>query len=195
VLDNQSSISLLTEQVHTLVLQDHAVALVSGCCDLNVAEAPLANALKVPLVGTAIPNELIGKDNGTWAWNIYIDLFDPTLFTAAVPSLGATNKQVALIASSDPEGEGANQVTTAEAAAGGYKIAAQSLVPVGTTDFSSFIEQAQKASAQVLVAQMPGPDCFALWKQMKALGYVPKVTVANQCGANPTWAQLGSLDD
>jgi branched-chain amino acid transport system substrate-binding protein len=193
VLDNQSSISLLTEQVHTLVLQDHAVALVSGCCDLNVAEAPLANALKVPLVGTAIPNELIGKDNGTWAWNIYIDLFDPTLFTAAVPSLGATNKQVALIASSDPEGEGANQVTTAEAAAGGYKIAAQSLVPVGTTDFSSFIEQAQKASAQVLVAQMPGPDCFALWKQMKALGYVPKVTVANQCGANPTWAQLGSL--
>ena len=193
VLDNQSSTSLLTEQVHTLALQDHAVALVSGCCDLNVTEAPLANALKIPLVGTAIPNELIGKDNGTWAWNIYIDLFDPGLFTTAVPSLGATNKEVAVIGSSDPEGEGANEVTAEEASAGGYKVAVKSLVPIGTTDFSSFIEQAQRADAQVLVAQMPGPDCFALWKQMKALGYVPKVTVANQCGANPTWSQLGSL--
>ena len=195
VLDNQSSTSLLTEQVHTLVLQDHAVALVSGCCDLNVAEAPLANALKVPLVGTAIPNELIAKDNGAWAWNIYINLFDPALFTTAVPSLGPTNKTVAVIGSSDPEGEGANQLTAAEAAAGGYKVAVKSLVPIGTTDFSSFIEQAEHASAQVLVAQMPGPDCFALWKQMKALGYVPKVTVANQCGANPTWSSLGSLGD
>lgn len=195
VLDNQSSASLLTEQVHTLVLQDHAVALVSGCCDLNVAEAPLANALKIPLVGTAIPNVLIAKDNGTWAWNVYISGFDPTLFTTAISSLGTTNKEVAMIGSSDPEGEAGNEVAAAEAAAGGYKVAVKSLVPIGTTDFSSFIEQAQKAGTQVLVAQMPGPDCFALWKQMKALGYVPKVTVANQCGANPTWAQLGSLGD
>ncbi len=193
VLDNRSSDSLLAEQVHTLVLSDHAVALVSGCCDLNVAEAPIANALKIPLVGTAIPNELVEQFNGQWAWNIFVNLFNPRLFSTVIPSLGTTDRKVAIVVSSDPEGQGASAVTKAEASQGGYDVVVNSAVPLGTTDFSSFIQEAKSSQAQVLVVQMPGPDCFNLWKQMKALGYVPKVALANQCGALPTWTQLGAL--
>src|SRR4051812_6441629 len=38
VLDNRSDPNLLGNQVNELVLKDHAVALVSGCCALNVFE-------------------------------------------------------------------------------------------------------------------------------------------------------------
>ena len=194
VLDNRSDSTLLTSQATTLVLQDHAVALVSGCCNLNVNEATLVNSLHVPLVGTAIPTNLVAKVNGQWAWDVFINLASgANYFSQVVPALGQTNGKVALIANNNPQGEGAQQIFLAAAKAGGFSVTAQSLVPVGTTDYSSFINQAKSTQADNLVAQMDGPDCFALWKQMKALGYQPKTAEANQCGANPTWRNLGAL--
>jgi ABC-type branched-subunit amino acid transport system substrate-binding protein len=194
ILDNRSDTSLLTSQVHTLVLADHAVALVSGCCNLNVTEAPLANALHVPLVGTAIPTNLVSSVNGTYGWDVFVSLASPTnYFAKVVNSLGATDDKVALIANNNPEGEGQQAVFEAYAKAANFQVTAKALVPIGTTDYSSFIDQAKQTGADNLVVQMDSPDCFALWKQMKALGYQPKTALANQCGAIPTWRGLGSL--
>ena len=194
VLDNRSDTSLMTSQVHTLVLQDRAVALVSGCCNLNVTEAPLANALHVPLVATAIPTNLVASVNGTYAWDVFVSLNSPTnYFAKVVTSLGPTDGKVALIANNNPEGEGQQAVFEAYAKAANFQVTAKALVPIGTTDYSAFIDQAKLTGADNLVVQMDSPDCFALWKQMKALGYQPKTALANQCGAIPTWRGLGNL--
>jgi ABC-type branched-subunit amino acid transport system substrate-binding protein len=40
---------------------------------------------------------------------------------------------------------------------------------------------------------MTPPDCFAMWKQMKALGYAPKVAIGIQCAQTPGWVSLGAL--
>jgi ABC-type branched-subunit amino acid transport system substrate-binding protein len=194
VLDNRSDPSLLAQQVHTLVLQDKAVALVSGCCDLNVTEAPLANALKVPLVGTAIPTDLMAKVNGTYSWDAFVSLSSGAdYFAKVLPSLGKTNGKVAIIGNNNPQGEAFEAGYIALAKASHYQITTTALVPVGTTDFSSVISNAKATEADNLVVQMTTPDCFALWKQMKAQGYQPKTVQANQCGAIPTWAELGTL--
>lgn len=193
-LDNRSDPSLMSQQVHTLVLQDHAVALVSGCCDLDVAEAPLANALKVPLVGTGIPTDLMTKVNGAYSWDASVSFSSlVTYLPKVIPALGPANKRVALIADDNPQGQGENAIYEALAQAAGYTVTEASLVPVGTTDFSSFINKAKTTATDNLVVQMQSSDCFALWKQMKALGYQPKTAAANQCGAIPTWSTLGQL--
>jgi branched-chain amino acid transport system substrate-binding protein len=194
LLDNRSDPSLMSQQVHTLVLQDHAVALVSGCCDLNVAEAPLANALKVPLVGTDIPTDLMSKVNGAYSWDASVSFSSlSTYLPKVIPALGPANKKVALIANNNPQGQGENALYEGLAQAAGYTVTEASLVPVGTTDFSSFVNKAKSSGTDNLVVQMGSPDCFALWKQMKALGYQPKTAAANQCGAIPTWSTLGQL--
>ena len=194
ILDNRSDPSLMSQQVHTLVMQDHAVALLSGCCDLNVAEAPLANALKVPLVGTDIPTDLMSKVNGAYSWDASVSFStEATYFPKVIPSLGPANKKVALIADDNPQGQGENALFEALAKAAGYAVTEASLVPVGTTDFSSFINKAKTSATDNLVVQMGSSDCFALWKQMKALGYQPQTAAANQCGAIPTWLALGQL--
>ena len=56
----------------------------------------------------------------------------------------------------------------------GYTIAYRAEFPVGTTDFSQYIQKAKDANADVMIAQVIPPDAAALWKQMKALGYAPK---------------------
>jgi branched-chain amino acid transport system substrate-binding protein len=194
ILDNRSDPSLMSQQVHTLVLLDHAVALVSGCCDLNVAEAPLANALKVPLVGTDIPTDLMSEVNGAYSWDADVSFSTlATYLPKVIPILGSANKKVALIADNNPQGQAENALYEALAKAAGYTVTEASLVPVGTTDFSSFVNKAKTSDTDNLVVQMGSSDCFALWKQMKALGYQPKTAAANQCGAIPTWSTLGQL--
>jgi branched-chain amino acid transport system substrate-binding protein len=195
ILDNRSDPTLMAQQVHTLVEQDHAVALVSGCCDLNVTEAPLANALKVPLMGTGIPIDLMTSVEGHWAYDAYVSLASgiTDYFTKVISSLGTTDRKVALIADDNPQGQATNAAYAAVAQAAGYTVTASTLVPVGTTDYSSFIGTLKSTNTDNLVAQMTTPDCFALWKQMKSLGYQPKTATANQCGTIPTWTTLGKL--
>jgi branched-chain amino acid transport system substrate-binding protein len=162
-LDNRSDPSLMSQQVHTLVLQDHAVALVSGCCDLNVAEAPLANALKVPLVGTDIPTDLMSNVNGAYSWDADVSFNSlATYLPKVIPTLGQANKKVALIANNNPQGQGENALYEGLAKAAGYTVTEASLVPVGTTDFSSFVNKAKTSATDNLVVQMGSSDCFAL---------------------------------
>jgi branched-chain amino acid transport system substrate-binding protein len=194
ILDNRSQDSLLAQQVHTLVLSDNVVALLAGCCDLNVTEAPLANALRVPLVATAVPTELMASVNGQYGWDVFSSLAaGNNILSQVVPSFGKTDGKVALIANNTPEGEGAIASDTAAVNAAHFTIVAKALVPTGTTDFSAFINEAKSNGADNLIAQMPGPDCFALWKQMKALNYTPKSAVALQCGNLASWTSLGTL--
>jgi ABC-type branched-subunit amino acid transport system substrate-binding protein len=47
----------------------------------------------------------------------------------------------------------------------------------------------------VLIAAMAPPDCFALWKQMKALALKPKVAIGLQCAQTPGWQQLSGVGD
>src|SRR5439155_6052616 len=78
----------------------------------------------------------------------------------------------------------------------GYKVVAHEKFAVGTTDFSSYIADAKKAGAQVLIAQMIPPDAIALWKQMKALHYVPRAAFCEKCASVTAFAlALGKVSD
>jgi ABC-type branched-subunit amino acid transport system substrate-binding protein len=192
VLDNKSDLNLMAQQMRTLVLQKKVSALLGNCCQWNINASSLADALKTPLVMSGLPLELAPKTTG-YRFLVFQALADGVVDFYKLAATAGTNNKVAIVTNNDAQG---GQITGASAAVAkqiGFDVVTQAQVPVGTTDFSDVINKAKSANAQVLFAEMILPDCFAFWKQMKALGYQPKVAIGLQCAQTPGWPQLGSV--
>ncbi|MFD0636691.1 ABC transporter substrate-binding protein [Catenulispora yoronensis] len=79
-------------------------------------------------------------------------------------------------------------------AAAGLQVVGDYSFPVGTTDFSSFIDDAKSKGAQLVAGQMVPPDGIALWKQMKALGFQPDAAFVAKAAAGNSWPKaLGPI--
>jgi ABC-type branched-subunit amino acid transport system substrate-binding protein len=194
VLDNKSDVNLMAQQMRTLVLQNKVSALLGNCCQWNINASSLADALKTPLVMSGLPLELAPQTTG-YRFLVFQALADGVVDFYKLATTAGTNQKVAIITNNDAQG---GQITGASAAIAkqiGFDVVSQTQVPVGTTDFSQAINDMKRANAQVLFAEMILPDCFSFWKQMKALGYQPKVAIGLQCAQTPGWPQLGSLGD
>ncbi|HTJ69887.1 MAG TPA: ABC transporter substrate-binding protein [Actinospica sp.] len=192
VLDNRSDTSTMVQQVRTLVLTDHAVALLGSCCQQNIDMQGQADALKTPLVIGALPVELLPKGQG-YTWDSFQSLTDGATEFYQLADTAGTNKKVLLVTNNDAQGGSTAQLWSGLGKKSGFTIAATKAVPAGTTDFSNVIQAGQSSGAQILITSMTPPDCFALWKQMKALAYSPKLAIGLQCAQTPGWASLGSL--
>lgn len=194
VLDNRSDLNTMTSQVRTLVLQDNAVALVGNCCQYNINLAALADALQVPTVMGALPVELMPPGKG-YAHLAFQSLADATTQFFQLTGKAPTNKKIVFVGNNDAQSKATLQQWQAAGHAQGYNVVTSGAVPTGTTDFSDVIGKAKAADAQILIASMIPPDCFALWKQMKALAFKPKVAIGLQCAQTPGWQQLGGVGD
>jgi len=192
VLDNRSDTSTMLQQVRTLVLNDHAVALLGSCCQQNIDMQAQADALKVPLVMGALPVDLLPSGNG-YTWDAFQSLSDGARGFYRTAAKAGTNKKVLIVTDNDAQGASTAQLWSQLGKAAGFDMAAVKAVPTGTTNFSNVIQAATSGNAQVLVASMVPPDCFAMWKQMKALAYQPKIAIGLQCAQTPGWSSLGAL--
>jgi branched-chain amino acid transport system substrate-binding protein len=192
ILDNRSDTNTMVQQVRTLALTDKAVSLLGSCCQQNIDMQGQADSLKVPLVMGALPVELLPKGKG-YTWDSFQALADGAKGFYEIAAKAGTNKKVLIVTNNDAQGSGTAQLWSGLGKSAGYTIAATKAVPSGTTDFSDVIQAARSAKADVLVASMVPPDCFAMWKQMKALAYAPKIAIGLQCAQTPGWASLGAL--
>jgi branched-chain amino acid transport system substrate-binding protein len=192
VLDNRSDTSTMLQQVRTLVLNDHVVALLGSCCQQNIDMEAQADALKVPLVMGALPVELLPNGNG-YTWDAFQSLSDGANGFYQTAAKAGTNKKVLIVTDNDAQGTSTAQLWSQLGKAAGYDVVAVKAVPTGTTDFSNVIQAGVSDNAQVLVASMVPTDCFSMWKQMKALSYQPKIAIGLQCAQTPGWSSLGSL--
>jgi branched-chain amino acid transport system substrate-binding protein len=193
-LDNRSDANLATQQLKTLVLKDNVAGVLGGCCQQNITGAAQADQLKVPDVMCCLPLELTPASKG-YSFNAFQRLQDAATSFFKVADGAATNKKMVVVTNNDPSGPATAKLFGGVGGASGYSVVAKSAVPAGTTDFSDVVGKAKAAGAEVLVAAMVPPDCFAMWKQMKALKYAPKVAIGLQCAQTPGWAQLGKLGD
>jgi branched-chain amino acid transport system substrate-binding protein len=194
LLDNRGDSNTMVQQVRSLVLSDKSVALLGSCCQQNIDMQGQADALKVPLMMSALPVELLPKGGG-YAWDSYISLADGAAAFYKVASAADNNKKILMVTNNDAQGVGTAKQWTAAGEQAGLSVVATKAVPAGTTDFSDVIQAGKSSGAQVLVASMTPPDCFAMWKQMKALAYSPKMAIGLQCAAAPGWASIGALGD
>jgi branched-chain amino acid transport system substrate-binding protein len=192
VLDNRGDTSTMIQQVRQLVLSDNASALLGSCCQENIDMQAQADALKVPLVMADLPVELLPPGKG-YAWDTFQALGDAASEFYQLAGTANTNKKTLIVTDNDAQGLATAQQWTAAGKQAGFTAAATKAVPAGSTDFSNVIAAGKSAGAQVLIAAMTPPDCFAMWKQMKALAYTPKLAIGLQCAQTPGWGSLGAV--
>ena len=198
LLDNKSDPNLAATQARTLILQNHAVALLGAATPpLQIPLSNVADQLHKPLIIALCPVRawLAGRPSGwKYAWDAFFDELQMTQLQFQASNLVKTNKKVALFTDTEPDGIVMGGLWEKQAPKFGYKIVSHAKFPVGTTDFSSYIDEAKKAGAEVLIAQMIPPDAIALWKEMKAQGWQPKTAWCEKCANSSGWVDaLGPL--
>jgi branched-chain amino acid transport system substrate-binding protein len=198
ILDNRSDPNLASQQTRTLVLDDNVVALLGGSTPpITIPESLVADQQRVPLVTSLTPVEAFAAGNPSgwkYAWDFFFNEKDQASSFFKVFNLEPTNRKVALFTDTEPDGVAERPLYKEAASMYGYDVVGDYTFPVGTTDYSAFINDAKAKGADDLIAQMTPADGITLWKQIKALGYAPKMAVAAKAGVTSAWPQgLGQL--
>lgn len=187
VTDNKSDPTEVTSTARSLVIDDEAVALLGSVTPpLTIPLSVVAEQERIPALTSLTPTQawLAGNPDGwQYAYDVYIDEIEQTAVNFQASDLAQTNKRVALFTDTAEDGQAMGALWESQAADYGYEIAYRAEFPVGTTDFSQFIQEAKDADADVLIAQVIPPDAAALWKQMSALGYAPVTAWAEKGGS------------
>lgn len=194
VLDDQSDPNLASQQARTLLLKDNAVALLGAATPaLSIPVSNVAEQLKHPVVITNTPIEAWQaghQGNWTYAWDSFFDENQMTKLQFQTADLVKTDKRVALFTDTEEDGVTMGGLWEKQAPTLGYQVVYHAKFPVGTNNFSSQISAAQAAKADILIAQMIPPDAAGLWKQMKSVGYQPKLAFCEKCANGGAWKQL-----
>jgi branched-chain amino acid transport system substrate-binding protein len=198
ILDNASDANTASSQATTLFLKNNAVALLGPFTPpLVIPVSQVAERVKRPLITSVAPVQawLSGRPSGwQYAWDIFFDENQQTRLIFQTANMTQTNKRVALFTDTEQDGIVMGGLWEQQAPQFGYQIVSRAKFPVGTTNFSSQIAAAKAANADILITQMIPPDAMALWKQMKSLGYHPKLVEAEKGSSTTTWPQsLGSV--
>jgi branched-chain amino acid transport system substrate-binding protein len=201
ILDDQTNPNTSVNNVQQLIAQDHVDALLGSCTDSLVEpDALIANRQGVPMVTPcAATNTFAATAKWTWAWDIFFnseDLTETPFNTADELGLKAkTNSKVAVIHSN---GKNEQIIGTIEwpawAKKHGWKVVYNTAVPPTQTQFTSSLQAAKAAGADMLLVVLPPPGAIALRKQMVSVGYSPKILVEEEGGEPLQFAQaLGNL--
>jgi branched-chain amino acid transport system substrate-binding protein len=200
ILDNRSDPNTAAAQARELMLSRHVTVQLGGATPpITVPEAQVAEHERVPLVTSATPiGAFLHANPAGWrySWAFFWDeqQIASTAFQAAATVI--TNRRVALFTDTEADGVIERPLFKHAAQAAGYTVAGDYAFPVGTSDFSSFITDAKANRADVLIAQVTTPDGVALFKQMRAMGYAPRIPIVYKAAASSAWVHaLGPLAD
>jgi branched-chain amino acid transport system substrate-binding protein len=201
ILDDQTNPNTTVNNVQQLITQDHVDALLGSCTDSLVEPGALiANRMGVPMVTPCAATNTFGVTaKWTWAWDLFFNsenLTETPFNTADELGLKAkTNSKVAIIHSN---GKNENIIGTIEwpawAKKHGWKVVYNTAVPPTQTQFTSSLQAAKAAGADMLLVVISPPGAIALRKQMVSVGYAPKILVEEEGGEPLQFAQaLGKL--
>jgi branched-chain amino acid transport system substrate-binding protein len=201
LLDDQTNPNTTVNNVQQLITQDHVNAVLGSCTDSLVEPGALiANRMGVPFVTPCAATNTFGATaHWTWAWDLFFNsenLTETPFNTADELGLKAkTNSRVAIIHSN---GKNENIIGTVEwpawAKKHGWKVVYNTAVPPTQTQFTSSLQAAKAANADMLLVVISPPGAIALRKQMVSVGYNPKILVEEEGGEPLQFAQaLGKL--
>lgn len=197
-LDNQGDPNQVAGQVRKLVQQEKVTALLGSLGPFfNNPMSAAADQLKMPMVASLVPIDAWqnSREGGyEYAWVTYLHEPQAATLSWMASDLVETNKKAAIFANSDEDGNVWTEIWQQQAEEYGYEIVYVAKVPVGTTNFGDYINGAKDAGAEILLGQMGPPEAIAAFKQMKALGFAPKVAICERCAAGGWWpAALGDV--
>ena len=198
VLDNRSDPNTASAQARELILKDAATALLGACTPpIIVPIAQVAESQKTPMVTSCAPVNAFKEANKAgwkYSWDLFFDEQEQADGAAKTVASIESNKKVAVFTDTEPDGVVERPIYIAALQKQGLDVVGDYTFPPGTTDFSTFVNDAKAKGAEIVLAQMVPPDGIALWKQMKGLGFAPQGAFVAKAAATQAWSDaLGPL--
>lgn len=202
ILDDKTDPNQVTANTESLLSDEKAVALLGSCTPALVAPGSVvAERSKVPFVTGCSPEGAFTsvKDQFNYSWDIFFS--EPDLAAAPFAALDEagieTNKKVAILHDNGPDGKVVGgQLWPALAKKAGYEVVVNEEFPTQNTDFGAAVQKVKSSGADILLVDAVTPQAVSIRKQLKTVGYTPKV-IDIEKGAEPVQFAdaLGNLAD
>ena len=199
LLDDESDATKTVARLETLAGQD-AVAYLGGFgSDLHAAAASVAEKNRIPYLGVAFALHKVHEQGFRYLFSPFWKSPDiasqmPGLL-ALIPA-AERPKTAAIFQEKTDWGREMTAAWDEGAKAAGYQVVVQGEYAPGAKDFSDLILKAKAANADAVFSLPSPPDGMTIVKQMKELGYTPKLAMYIRAADPPVWSKnLGKDGD
>ena len=199
LLDDESNATNTVARLETLASQNVAVYLGGFGSDLHAAAASVAEKNKIPYLGIAFALHRIHQQGFKYLFSPFWkspDIGKHTQNLLALIPAGERPKTVAIFQEKTDWGQEMNAAWTEAGKAAGYQVVMLGEYAPGAKDFSDLILKAKNANADAVFAIPTPPDGMTMVKQMKELGYTPKLSIMIRAADPIVWSKnLGKDGD
>ena len=199
ILDDESDATKTVSRLETLAAQDVVAYLGGFGSDLHAAAASVAEKNKVPYLGVAFALKKIHEQGFRYLFSPFWK--SPDIGEQLVPFLNALAaaerpKAVAIFQEKTDWGAEMARAWSAAGKGAGYQVVVQAEYAPGAKDFSDMVLKAKSANADAVFGLPTPPDGMTMIKQMKELGYSPKLAFLIRAPDAPVWSKnLGKDGD
>jgi branched-chain amino acid transport system substrate-binding protein len=199
LLDDESDATKTVARLETLAAQGVVAYLGGFGSDLHAAAASVAEKNKIPYLGVAFALHKVHQQGFRYLFSPFWK--SPDIGQALPPLLNAIPaaqrpKSVAIFQEKTDWGREMAAAWVEGGKAAGYQVVVNGEYAPGAKDFSDLILKAKAASADAVFALPTPPDGMTMIKQMKELGYTPKLTLLIRAPDPPIWSKnLGKDGD
>ena len=197
--DDESDATKTVSRLETLAAQGVVAYLGGFGSDLHAAAASVAEKNRIPYLGVAFALNKVHQQGFRYLFSPFWKSPDigrqlPGLLTA-IPAAERV-KSVAIFQEKTDWGAEMAAAWVEAGKAAGYEVAMRGEYAPGAKDFSDLILKAKAANADAVFGLPTPPDGMTLIKQMKELGYTPKLTFFIRAPDPPIWSKnLGKDGD
>jgi branched-chain amino acid transport system substrate-binding protein len=199
LLDDESDATKTVARLETLAAQGVVGYLGGFGSDLHAAAASVAEKNHIPYLGVAFALQKIHQQGFHYLFSPFWKSPDIGLATqgllALIPAADRP-KAVAIFQEKTDWGREMATAWTETGKAAGYQVVLIGEYAPGAKDFSDLILKAKSAGADLVLALPTPPDGMTIVKQMKELGYTPKLSLFIRAPDAQIWSQnLGKDGD
>ena len=199
LLDDESDATKTVSRMETLAAQGIVAYLGGFGSDLHAAAASVAEKNKIPYIGVAFALYKIHQQGFKYLFSPFWKSPDIQHYTVEMlASLPAAErpKTAAIFQEKTDWGREMAAAWTEAGKAAGYQVVVNAEYAPGTKDLSDMILKAKGAGAEIVFGLPTPPDGMTMIKQMKELGYNPKMTMLIRAPDPPIWSKnLGKDGD
>ncbi|HYB69229.1 MAG TPA: amino acid ABC transporter substrate-binding protein [Candidatus Bathyarchaeia archaeon] len=199
LLDDESDATKTVARLETLAAQGVVGYLGGFGSDLHAAAASVAEKNHIPYLGVAFALQKIHEQGFRYLFSPFWkspDIGHATQGLFALVPASERPKAVAIFQEKTDWGREMAAAWTEAGKAAGYQVVLSGEYAPGAKDFSDLILKAKSAGAEVVLALPTPPDGMTIVKQMKELGYTPKLALFIRAPDAQIWSQnLGKDGD
>ena len=199
LLDDESDATKTVSRLETLAAQGVIAYLGGFGSDLHAAAASVAEKNRIPYLGVAFALNKVHQQGFRYLFSPFFKSPDVGRHMSGLLSWIPAAERVKSVAIFQEKTDWGAEIAAAWVEAGkaaGYEVAVRGEYAPGAKDFSDLILKAKAAGAEAVFGVPTPPDGVTIIKQMKELGYTPKLTVFIRGADSPTWSKnLGKDGD